>query len=185
MRRWDLRRWDVRRWVSYVFVALVMVACSCWIVTAQAANDLPSVNLNVSDAGPRQVEETTEQALQRDYARAWGSLETALAENRADGLDADFVGVALDELRDRVSQQQQSGLHTRYIDHGHRLQAVFYSPEGSAVQLTDTAQFEVQYLDGDKILHSEQRTENYTVVMTAGENRWKVRVLQAVPGQPE
>jgi hypothetical protein len=100
-------------------------------------------------------------------------------------LDGDFVGVALDELRDRVNQQQQTGLHTRYIDHGHRLQAVFYSPEGSAVQLTDTAQLEVQYLDGEKLLHSEQRTESYTVVMTAGENRWKVRVLQATPAQPE
>jgi len=175
----------VKRWGPYAFVALVIVACSCWIVTAEAASDLPKVDLNVSTAGPRQVEETTEQALQRDYARAWSSMEAALAENRPDLLDADFVGVALDSLKERVSQQQQSGLHTRYVDHGHKLQAVFYSPEGSAVQLADIAQVEVQYLDGDKVLHSEQRTENYTVVMTAGENRWKVRVLQATPGQPE
>ena len=175
----------MKRLGPYVLVAFVIVACSCWIVTVQAADDLPAVNLNVNNAGPRQVEDTTEKALQRDYARAWGSMELALSQNRADALDADFVGVALDELKDRVSQQQQSGLHTRYIDHGHRLQAIFYSPEGSAVQLTDTAQLEVQYLDGDKILRSEQRTENYTVVMTAGENRWKVRVLQAMPGQPE
>jgi len=163
----------------------VIVACSCWIVSAQAANDLPKVDLSVSTAGPRQVEDTTEQALQRDYARAWSSLEAALAENRPELLDTDFVGVALDALRDRVTQQQQSGLHTRYVDHGHKLQAVFYSSEGSAVQLVDTAQLEIQFLDGDKVLHSEQRTESYTVVMTTGENRWKVRVLQATPGQPE
>jgi hypothetical protein len=175
----------VKRWAASALAVLFVLASSCWIVTAQAANDLPAVNLNAGSAGPRQVEDTTEKALERDYARAWNSLETALAQNRADALDADFVGVALDELRDRVNQQQQSGLHTRYIDHGHRLQAVFYSPEGSAVQLTDTAQLEVQYLDGEKLLHSEQRTENYTVVMTAGENRWKVRVLQATPAQPE
>lgn len=174
----------MKRWGPFL-VALVIVACSCWIVTAQAANEMPAVNLNVSNAGPRQVEDTTEKALERDYAKAWSSLETALAENRADILNADFVGVALDELKDRVNQQQQSGLHTRYIDHGHRLQAVFYSPEGSAVQMNDTAQLEVQYFDGDKVLHSEQRTENYTVVMTVGENRWKVRVLQAMPAQPE
>jgi hypothetical protein len=166
-------------------VIAVIVGCSCWIVTAQAATDLPEVNLNVQSAGPRPVEDTTEQSLRRDYARAWSSLAAALSQNRTDVLDADFVGVALDELKDRVTQQQQSGLHTRYIDHGHRLQAVFYSPEGSAVQLQDTAQLEVQFLDGDKVLRSEQRTENYTVVMTAGENRWKVRVLQAQAAQPE
>ncbi|MGZ4789026.1 MAG: hypothetical protein ACXVZX_10950 [Terriglobales bacterium] len=175
----------MKRFGPYILVAFVIVACSCWIVSAQAASDLPKVDLNVSAAGPRQVEDTTERALERDYARAWSSMEAALAENRPDLLDADFVGVALDNLRDRVTQQQQSGLHTRYIDHGHKLQAIFYSPEGSAVQLADTAQIEVQFLDGDKVLRSEQRTENYTVVMTAAENRWKVRVLQATPGQPE
>jgi len=175
----------VKRLGPYVLIALVIVACSWWIVVAQAASDLPKVDLNVNAAGPRPVEDTTEQALQRDYARAWSSMEIALSQNRADVLDADFVGVALDELKDRVNQQQQSGLHTRYVDHGHKLQAVFYSPEGSAVQLRDTVQLEVQYLDGDKVLHSEQRTENYTVVMTAGENRWKVRVLQAAAAQPE
>ena len=175
----------MKRWAPYLLVALMTFACLCWIVSAYAADDMPTVNLNVDNAGPRQVEDTTEKALARDYARAWNSMEAALAENRADGLDTDFVGIALDELKDRVSAQQQSGLHTRFIDHGHRLQAVFYSPEGSAVQLIDTAQIEVQYLDGDKLLHSEQRTANYTVVMTAGENRWKVRVLQENPAQPE
>ena len=175
----------MKRWAPYVVITFMIVACSCWIVSAQAASDLPKVDLNASNAGPRQVEDTTERALQRDYARAWSSMETALAENRPDLLDADFVGVALDALRERVAQQQQNGLHTRYIDRGHKLRAVFYSPEGSAVQLADTAQIEVQFLDGDKLLHSEQRTENYTVVMTAAENRWKVRVLQATPAQPE
>ncbi len=171
----------MRRWGSYVFVALMILCCSVWI-TVQAA-DLPRVDLSVDTAGPRQVEDSTEKAVARDYARAWSSMTTALSENRADVLDADFVGVALDGLKERVQQQQQAGLHTRYIDRGHKLQAVFYSPEGSALQLRDTAQLEVQYLDGDKVINSEQRTENYTVIMTAGENRWKVRVLQANLGQ--
>ena len=174
----------MKRWGPFG-IAIFLLACSCWIIVAQAASNLPAVNLNIGDAGPRQIEDTTERALQRDYAHAWGSMEAALDQNRADILDADFIGVALDELKDRVSEQQKSGLRTRYIDHGHQLQAVFYSPEGSAVQLRDTAQLEVQYLDGGKLLHSEQRTESYTVVMTAGENRWKIRVLQSVPAHPE
>jgi hypothetical protein len=172
----------VRRFTSVVFVATLIMAGALWIVNAQAA-DLPRIDLNVDTAGPRQVEDTTEKAVARDYARAWASMTTALAENRSDVLDADFVGVALDNLRQRVQQQQQSGLHTRYIDRGHKLQAVFYSTEGSAIQLRDTAQLEVQYLDGDKVINSEQRTETYTVIMTAGENRWKVRVLQSAIGQ--
>ena len=172
----------MKRFTPWLFVAAAIVTCAFWIVTVQAA-DLPQISLTVDNAGPRQVEDSTEKAVARDYGRAWSTMITALSENRADVLDADFVGVALDNLRERVNQQQQSGLHTRYVDRGHQLQAIFYSAEGSAIQLRDTAQFEVQFLDGDKVIHQEQRTENYTVVMTAAENRWKVRVLQASIGQ--
>ena len=172
----------MKRFAPWLLVAAVIVMCAFWIATVQAA-DLPQINLNVNNAGPRQVEDSTEKAVVRDYGRAWSSMMTALSENRADVLDADFVGVALDNLRERINQQQQSGLHTRYVDRGHTLQAIFYSAEGSAIQLRDTAQFDVQFLDGDKVIHQEQRTENYTVVMTAAENRWKVRVLQAAIGQ--
>jgi hypothetical protein len=172
----------VKQLAPYLIVAVVIVTCAFWIATVQAS-ELPRVDLNVDTAGPRQVEDTTEKAVARDYAQAWSSMMTALSENRSDVLDADFVGVALDNLRARVNQQQQSGLHTRYVDRGHKLQAIFYSPDGSAIQLRDTAQFDVQFLDGDKVVRQEQRTENYTVVMTAAENRWKVRVLQASIGQ--
>jgi hypothetical protein len=140
-----------------------------------------SVQLNSSTVAPREMEDNTEKAVVRDYTRAWQALATALSENRSDALANDFIGYAQDELRQRVSEQQKSGLHTRCIDHGHNLQAVFYSQDGSAMQLRDTARLEVQLLDGDKVVHSDQFTQNYLVVMTAGENRWKVRVLQALP----
>ena len=172
----------MKRFASSLFIAVAMVSCAFSAAMAQAG-DLPHVDLNADAAGPRQVEDTTEKAVARDYARAWNSMMTALSQNRADALDADFIGVALDNLRERIAQQQQSGLRTRYVDRGHRLQAIFYSPEGSAIQLRDTAQFDVQFLDGNKVVRQEQRTESYTVVMTAAENRWKVRVLQASIGQ--
>jgi hypothetical protein len=171
----------VKRWIAALFVACAVLGCAVWI-TALAA-ELPQVNLNVSSAGPREVEDTTQKAVARDYARAWASMIAALSENRMEGLDDNFVGVALENLKDRVNQQQQSGLHTKYVDRGHKLNAVFYSYEGSAIQLRDIAQLEVQYLDGDKLFHSERLTEYYTGVMTPGENRWKVRVLQAAIGQ--
>jgi hypothetical protein len=140
-----------------------------------------SVQLSTAKVAPREIEDNTESAVARDYTRAWQSLATALSENRPDALTNDFIGQAHDEFRQRVSEQQKSGLHVRYVDHGHSLQAVFYSRDGSAMQLRDTARLEVQLLDGDKVIHSDQFTQNYLVVMTAGENRWKVRVLQALP----
>ncbi len=140
-----------------------------------------SVQINSAKSVPREMEDTTEKAVARDYTRAWQALATALAENQADALANDFIGQAQDQLRERIQEQQKSGLHTRYVDHGHNLQAVFYSQDGSAMQLRDTAHLEVQLLDGDKVVHSDQFTQNYLVVMTAGENRWKVRVLQALP----
>ncbi len=172
----------MRRLAPYLIILAVFLFCAIWIVSAEAA-DLPRVELNAENTGPRQIEDTTEKAIARDYARAWSSMITALSDNRADVLDGDFVGVALDGIRERVNEQQQSGLRTHYVDRGHKLQAIFYSQEGSAIQLRDTAQFDIQYLDGDKVIHQEERTENYTVVMTPAENRWKVRVLQAVLGQ--
>jgi len=141
----------------------------------------PSVHLDSSSVAPRQIEDNTENAIIRDYARAWQSLTSALSENRTDVLAVDFVGDAQDQLGQRVSEQQKAGLHTRYIDHGHSLQALLYSQDGSAMQLRDTARLEVQLLDGDKVIHSDRFTQNYLVVMTAAENRWKVRVLQELP----
>jgi hypothetical protein len=175
----------VNRAGALLIAALVLATSGVWIAAARAASELPSIQLNVAAVGPRPIEDSTEKAVVRDYAQAWQTMATALSENRADLLNADFAGVALDNLRQRVQQQQQSGLHTHYIDHGHKLDVIFYSLDGSAIQLRDTAQYEVQFLDGDKVISQQERTENYTVVMTAAENRWKVRVLQATLGQAE
>jgi hypothetical protein len=151
------------------------------LLCAVAFGAEPVVQLNSASVAPREIEDNTEKAVLRDYTRAWQSLMAALSENRSDVLANDFIGQAQDELRQRVSAQQKSGLHTRYIDHGHNLQAVFYSQDGSAMQLRDTARLELQLLDGDKVIHSDSFTQNYLVVMTTGDNRWKVRVLQALP----
>ncbi|HLH07964.1 MAG TPA: hypothetical protein VKW78_12065 [Terriglobales bacterium] len=141
------------------------------------------VQLSTSGVAPREVEDNTEKAIIRDYQRAWQSLAAALSENRTDLLANDFIGYAQDELHRRVAEQQNSGLHTRFIDHGHSLKAIMYSQDGSAMQLRDTAQIEVQQLDGNSVIHSDQITQSYLVVMTAGENRWKVRILQALPSE--
>ena len=49
------------------------------------------------------------------------------------------------------------------------------------MELHDTAQVQLQLMDGNKVVHSEEATVHYVVLLTAAENSWKVRVLEAVP----
>ena len=139
------------------------------------------VEFNSDGAGPREIEDTTSAAIPRDYATAWNALETALNQNRAEALDAGFVGFARERLAQRIADQKKSGVRVRYVDRGHKVQAIFYSPEGSAMQLRDTARYDLEVLDGDTVITSQPATQNYIALMTVTEDRWKVRVLQAVP----
>lgn len=139
------------------------------------------VQLTIDDAQPREVEEATEAAVLRDYKAAWQNLAAAMEENRADLLDASFVGFAHDKLGQAIADQKKDGLHRRYIDHGHKLNAVFYSYDGSAMQLEDTASVDVELMDGGKVVATKAGTILYVVLMTPAENSWKVREIEAVP----
>ena len=75
------------------------------------------------------------------------------------------------------------GNKTRIIDHGHKVDAIFYSRDGSSIQLWDTASIETQVLEGETVIHSDQAQVQYIAVMTGAEDRWKVRVLESVPSQ--
>lgn len=141
----------------------------------------PAVSLNVQNAGPRQVEDTTERAVARDYGAAWQAMAAALKQNRTDVLDASFIGNANEKLVATIEDQRKNGLHQEIVDRGHTVEAVFYSPEGSAMELHDTVQVQLQLMDGGKVIHSEDATVRYVVLLTAAENSWKVRVLEAVP----
>ncbi len=141
----------------------------------------PRVQLDTSQASPRDVEDQTKDSIARDYGKAWQTLEQALEENRPDLISADFVGYAQDRWIQTVRAQKTSELSRRIIDQGHHAQVIFYSPDGSAMQLRDTAQLEIQYRDGDKVIHSEKVSAQYIVLMTPAENSWKVRVLQEIP----
>src|SRR5438552_14618234 len=57
-----------------------------------------NIQLDSSPATPRQVEDTTEKAIVRDYGNAWSALTRALEQNRTDLLSASFTGVAQDKL---------------------------------------------------------------------------------------
>lgn len=145
------------------------------------AADVPQISVSVRTAGPRAVEDTTQKAVARDYASAWQAMAEALDRNRADYLAPNFVGTAGEKLTRTITEQQKAGLRQRISDKGHDVTAVFYSPEGSAIQLHDTVNLQIQLLDGDKVVASQDAIIKYVVLMTAAENSWKVRVMEAVP----
>ena len=144
-----------------------------------AAGGKPAVQLNVERAVPRDVDDAVHQAIVRDYSAAWQSLSTALANNNTGTLHDNFIGFALDKLIQRVNDQQRAGLRTRLVDRGHKVEAIFYSLDGSAMELHDQATLETQILDGNTVIHSERAEIQYYVVMTGAEDRWKVRVLES------
>jgi hypothetical protein len=160
--------------------ALAIVAAVI-VLQARAESNRPEDQLAVTRAGPRHVEDTTKKAILRDYSEAWRAMITSLDDNNEVALDSPFIGTAHEELMARIQDQKRTGVRTRISDRGHKLEAVFYSPEGSVLQLHDSANVEIELLDGDRVIHSEQTTLHYVVLMTVAEDRWKVRLFQAVP----
>jgi hypothetical protein len=139
-----------------------------------------NVQLNLKKAGPRQVENLTEQAILRDYRLAWTSIAQALEASSADPLEGPFAGEAKKQLADVAIQQQQSGLSQRYLNQTHHVDAVFYAPEGDVMELHDTAEYQLQVSAGGKIIHEEDVVRHYIVLMTPAADRWVIRHLQAV-----
>jgi len=168
------------------FAAMLAVAAgSVWFAggqrTALAAGNTPAIAIDFQNTAPRKVEDATQSAVERDYTAAWQAMTHALEQNRPEMLNANFIGTASDKLGETIQQQKKAGLHRRYTDLGHKVQAIFYSSEGSAIELRDTAHLRIEVLDGDKVVQSEDATVQYVALMTAAENSWKVRVLQEVP----
>lgn len=159
----------------------IAVVLTVFAATLQAADSVPQVMFDASKAGPRAVEPLTERSVVRDYKLAWMNLSHALESNSTVPLSGLFDGTAKAWLTSAVNDQQRTGLTSRYLNQTHKLEAVFYAPEGDVMELRDTAEYDLQVSDGDKTIHSEHATVHYVVLMTPGADRWVVRQLQAVP----
>jgi hypothetical protein len=145
------------------------------------ADSAPRVVLNTSKAGPRAMESQTETVLLRDYKFAWANLEQALESNSTALINGLFVGTANAWLTNAVTTQRTSGIRSRYLNQNHKVEAVFYAPEGDLIELHDTADYDLQILDGDKPIHDEHVVVHYVVLMNPGSDRWVIRQIQAVP----
>jgi hypothetical protein len=179
-----LRRGDV---LGLAGLGLILLLGGAWLPSMNASTtDASTTNpgalrsFDAASAAPRAVEETTALAIQRDYAHAWQSLTSALEENRADLLDESFTGGARQQWQDAIHAQQHNGLSRRIVDHGHKVQVMFYSLDGSALEAIDAADLEIEYREGGKLLSSEHIQTRYLVLLTPAEN-WKVRIMQEVP----
>jgi hypothetical protein len=146
------------------------------------AQSTPEVKLVVESASPRAVESMTERSVVRDYAAAWQSLAEASEKSSPGTLNAYFVGNAKNTLARAITDQQKIGTHVRYLNQTHNLKAIFYSPEGDVMELQDAAEYQLQVVSDDKVIHDEHVVVQYLVLMTPGADRWVVRQLQAVPG---
>jgi hypothetical protein len=159
-----------------------LIACSVLAALFVGASDQPKVHVEPTDSvGPRTLEKQTETAVVRDYLQAWHSLSGALEQNRADLLNADFVGTAKEKLADTIKEQSKLGIQTRYVDKAHDVRLVFYSPEGLSIQLVDTVDYDVQLIDHEKPQITQHVRARYVAVLTPTEVQWKVRVFQAEP----
>jgi len=171
----------LRRLILLLAAGLVIVCFSFLQSQIHAAAALPKVELNADNVEPRAIEELTSKTVTRDYANAWKTMAEALDKNRVDLLDGYFTGFAKDRLTQLIAQQKQTGVRIRYDDRGHKLDALFYSPSGDAMQLRDRAQLGIEVLDGGKVIHNEQTNTQYLVLMTPGADRWLVRDLVTTP----
>src|SRR5450432_1760581 len=163
------------------FAAVVLTCAAASFFTVRANDTLPQVSLNTQNLAPRSIEELTRKVVTRDYAYAWQTMAEALEQNRLDLLDGYFTGTAKQNISRLIADQEKTDVRVRYQDHGHKLEALFYSPAGDAMQLRDHARLEIDVMDGPKVIHSEQVDLQYMVLMTPGADRWLVRDLEVVP----
>jgi len=173
--------------LRYSLLTVIFTLLVCAIATlhlaAAADTEVPQVEFSADNIGPRQIEDLTSKSVPRDYGFAWQTLEQALNENRAGLLDGYFTGMAKQDLGDRVKSQSKYGLHARYQDRGHKIEAIFYAPAGDAMQLRDHAQFDLEVLEGDKVIYEAPVNGEYIVLMTPGADRWMVRQMQAIEAE--
>jgi hypothetical protein len=154
-----------------------LLLCSVMAV----AQNAPEVKLVVESASPRAVESLTERSIARDYTAAWRTLAEASEKSSPSLLDAYFIGGAKATFARALAEQKKTGTHVRYLNQTHHLKAVFYAPEGDVMELQDAAEYQMQIVSDDKVIHDEHVVVQYIVLMTPGADRWVIRQLQAVP----
>src|SRR5258708_35994391 len=115
-------------WVSAARRVVIFALMIGSALHSFAADPAVKVQINLRNAGPREVESLTEQRILRDYRLAWASMGQAPNLNPPGPLEGPFGGDARPRLRHSGRTQQHSGHSQRHITQKHRLGAVCYAP---------------------------------------------------------
>jgi hypothetical protein len=83
-------------------------------------------------------------------------------------------------LASAIASQKQTGIRCSYLRPSHKLEAIFYSPEGDVMELHDTAEFDLRVTADSEVIHDEHVVLHYVVLMTPAADRWVIRQLQVV-----
>jgi len=170
--------------LSVLFPGLAKAAgpgAPAFLGASPADDAAPQVALNITKAAPRAVESLTEHAVLRDYKFAWARMSEALETNSPDLLNGLLEDTASTWLNEEIKNQRRTGMSSRYLNQTHKVDAVFYAPEGDLLELHDTAEYDLQISDGGKMIHNQHVVVRYVVLMTPGADRWVVRQIQSVP----
>ena len=178
MLRSMFRGW--RRIQTQLTLSVLLLFLAPFVFSAPVDSSAPEVTLNVANVGPRTMEPLTQRSVLRDYKFGWANLSEAFANNSTGAMNGLFAGTANTWLNDAVQSQAHAGLTSRYLNQHHKVDAVFYAPEGDLIELHDTAEYDYQILYGSKTIHSEHAVVHYVVLMTPGADRWVIRQLQSV-----
>jgi hypothetical protein len=162
----------------FLLIAILGVFTASFLVAHSFSDE--QIEANFKLAGPRPVEEPTQHSVTRDYGNAWDNLAAALSSNAPELLNAYFTGPAKSELASAIASQKRVGIRCYYLEPAHKLEAVFYSPEGDVMELHDTAEFNLRVTADGEVIHDQRTVLHYVVLMTPAADRWVVRQLQAV-----
>src|SRR5438128_757177 len=140
--------------LAYFLLALLFLLSSVPTIILHAKawdnSDDSRFDFAAANVGPRQLEDQTQNAIEREYAAAWKNMTAALQQNRADLVEQNFTGAQRNQLRRQIEQQKKNGMSSKLDDRSHKVEFAFYSPEGTAIELRDTVELAQQTLDGSK-----------------------------------
>jgi len=159
-----------------------IVVCVLGMMSVVAGSAQATIHVKSPDSsGTSTLQDPTASAAIQDYLQAWEGFRSAMAQNRADLLDSEFIGTAKDKLTATIKQQEALGIRSAYQAKSHNIQIVFYSRDGLSLELIDDVDYDVQLLIHDRQSATKNVRARYVVVMTPTETKWRVRVFQAVP----
>lgn len=130
---------------------------------------------------PREMEPATRVALTEAWTSAFGRVDQALVTASTHDLVTSFSGNALQQVTTGV--EAADGLR-RQVPVAHDLEVVFYSADGSIVELVDHGLELVRVLAHDETIVVEEHDETWAAVLLLRDGRWRVEQLVRRAGEP-